>query len=98
MVKMAGAIWRVSQACKSDFAFDQGLKPAPVIRGVDQAASTREVFVIGREVVSTHYHGVSFCNDAEVMPDRYSAPGCRPPPVDVRPSPIARHVIHSSAK
>jgi hypothetical protein len=32
----------------------------------NQAASTREVFVIGRHLVSTHDHGVAFCNDTDV--------------------------------
>ena len=43
MVKMAGAIRGVGQARKAGFALEERLKSAPVARGVNQAASTREV-------------------------------------------------------
>ena len=75
IVQMAGGIRGVGQASETDFAFDEGLEPAPVTGGVDQAASTREVLVIGGEIVSTPDHGVTFCNGTEVMPDRYGGPG-----------------------
>jgi hypothetical protein len=48
IVQMAGGIPWVTQACITGFAFAERLKPAPVTRGVDKAASAREVFVIGR--------------------------------------------------
>src|SRR3954447_15381808 len=98
MMKAAGAIRWVRQAGKAGFAFEKRLKPAPVARGVDEAASTSEVFIVGRPFVSAQDHGVAFCNDAEIMPDGHGGPGCRPPPVDVPLPPIAREVVHSSAK
>ena len=97
IVQMAGKIRGVAQTCKTRFALKEGLKPAPVIGGVDQAATTCKVFVIGRRLISAHDHGVPFRNDAEIMPDGQGGPGGRPPPVDVPFSPIARPIVHPYA-
>ena len=63
IVQMAAGIRGVGEASETDFAFDEGLEPAPVTRGVDQAASTIIKLILGREIVSAPDHGVTFRNE-----------------------------------